>query len=274
MDDQLLDVGPPLDVTVPNVARIYDYLLGGKDHLPPDREAAEELIRLMPEVKVAARLNRAFLARAVRRLAADGITQIIDLGSGLPTQENVHQVAQAINPAAKVVYVDYDIVAVTHGRVMLKDPNAMMLHADIRRPRDILDHPVVRDTLDFTRPVGLIAVAVMHFIPAGGPGRIVEAFARRFAPGSRLVLSHGTADGATPTTVERGRRVYEGTSAQVHLRTAAQITAILERFGTLDEPGLVPVTDRHPEHPEFPDFFVEPVPWLLVGTATKPPGTT
>ncbi|SDH68466.1 S-adenosyl methyltransferase [Sinosporangium album] len=267
--DELHDLGPPLSASTPNVARIYDALLGGKDNFPADREAAQRLMRLMPDVKAAAQLNRAFLKRAVRRLTHAGITQYIDLGSGLPTQENVHEVAQAVNPNAKVVYVDHDPVPVTHGRAILKGTGVVMLHADIRQPLTILHDPVVRDTIDYRQPVALIAVAVLHFL--ADPHEVLRCFADRLAPGSRLVLSHGTSDGADPRTVAEGKSIYKQTSAPVYPRPAAEIAAMLEAFGTVDEPGLVPVTDWHPDPEAFPPA---PVPWLLVGTATKPPGTT
>src|ERR1700744_3656860 len=156
-----------IDTTKPHAARIYDFLLGGKDNFAADREVAEQTLRAWPGMRTAARENRAFLRRAVTYLTEEaGIAQFLDIGSGLPTAGNVHEVAQAVNPAARVVYVDNDPIVLAHGRALLSstpEGRCAYLQADIRDPRAILDSPVVRDTLDFTRPIALILAAILHF---------------------------------------------------------------------------------------------------------------
>jgi hypothetical protein len=181
-----------LDVTVPNVARIYDYFLGGKDHFAADREAAEELRSLLPDAAAACRGNRRFLRRAVRCLASDsGIGQFIDIGSGLPAASNTHEIVQAIRPGARVAYVDYDPVVVAHGRALLgSSPGVAVIDADLRRPGVIVGSQPPVDLVDFSAPVAILLAAVLHFIPDNDdPYGIVGVLKSVMGRGSYLVIS-------------------------------------------------------------------------------------
>ena len=175
-----------INTSVPNPARIYDYLLGGKDNFPADREVAEQLLAIAPVAHDVVEDNRAFLRRAVRVLTREaGIRQFIDLGSGLPTQGNVHEIVQAIAPDARVVYVDNDAMVVTHGRALLAGDNTVAIQADLREPEVILGHPEVRELIDFDQPVALLLMAILHFIPdEQDPWGIVARF-RRSCPLTR-----------------------------------------------------------------------------------------
>ena len=157
---------PRVDASVPNVARIYDYLLGGKDNFAADRDAAAELLALLPDAQAACHHNRAFLRRAVRFLAGQaGIRQFIDIGTGLPTQGNVHDIARAIAPDARVAYVDYDPVVVSHAQALLATtPTVAVINGDLRNPDKILTHPGLRELIDFSQPVAILLTAILHFI--------------------------------------------------------------------------------------------------------------
>src|ERR1700758_3361630 len=163
------ELPPGIDVSKPHSARIYNYLLGGKDNFAADREVAGQAISAWPAMRTAARENRAFVGRAVRYLVGEaGIDQFLDIGSGLPTASNVHEVAQAANPAARVVYADNDPIVLAHARALLTstpEGRCAYIHADLRDPEKILADPAVRETLDFSRPIALFIVAILHFIP-------------------------------------------------------------------------------------------------------------
>jgi O-methyltransferase involved in polyketide biosynthesis len=196
------------DPNVPNVARIYDFLLHGKDNYAADREAARELLAAIPGAAAAARDNRAFLSRAVRFLACEaGIRQFIDLGTGLPTQGNVHEIAQATEPLAHVVYADNDPVVVTHAAALLADSlKVTAVQADLRNPDHLLSLPAVRALIDFTQPVAVLMIAVLHFVPDhDDPWSIVARYTSMLPPGSYLVLSHVTGDG-TPADARHAPR--------------------------------------------------------------------
>src|SRR6201991_3158168 len=156
-----------VDVTVPSVARMYDYLLGGKDNFPADREAAAHIAQLSPNAKEIARANRAFLGRAVATAAAEGgIRQFLDIGTGLPTQENVHQVAGRVSPGSRVVYVDFDPIVLVHARALLAETaDTIVVQGDMRDPEAVLGHPEIPRHLDFGQPLAVLMVAVLHFIP-------------------------------------------------------------------------------------------------------------
>jgi hypothetical protein len=241
---------PPrgLDPNVPNIARMYDYYLGGKDHYEADRVQAEEAIAADPTLLTTIRENRAFLRRAVRYLAERGIDQFLDIGTGLPTQQNVHQIAQSVNPRARVVYVDYDPQVVAHGRALLAGSGiTRMVCADLRRPREILEHPEI-DLLDFDRPVAVLLVATLHFIPdENDPPGILATLRDALAPGSALALTHASADGV-PDVVARVVEVYKRTSAPGTPRTRDQVTGLFGDF-ELADPGLVWAPLWRPERP-------------------------
>jgi S-adenosyl methyltransferase len=233
---------PGFDPSVPSPARMYDYYLGGKDNFPADRQAAGLALSVVPFGREVARANRQFLVRAVQFMARDGIGQFIDLGTGLPTRPNVHEVARDIRPGARVLYVDNDPMACAHARALLATNDGVAaIRGDIRAPQAILDDPVTRGLIDFTRPVGVLFVAVLHFLTdQDRPQEQVAAFRWRMASGSMLAVSHITADG-TPLDVQAAiRAVYADASAPAVFRTRQEIEAF---FGGLDlaEPGLVEV---------------------------------
>ena len=196
-----------IDTTIPHPARVYDYLLGGKDNFAADRAAAEQLIAVSPGVREGVRAHRAFLRRAVRYLAAEaGMKQFLDIGTGIPTQGNTHEVAQEIVPEARVAYVDNDPIVLVHGRALLTSHPAgktTVIEADLRRPEEILAHPDVRDTIDFSRPVALILAGVLHFLTdEEDPHGVVERLKAAVPSGSHLLLSHVTLDFAPGVSQE------------------------------------------------------------------------
>ena len=236
------------DVTVPNVARIYDYFLGGKDNFAADREAAEELRSLLPDAEMACRGNRGFLRRAVRYLASEsGIGQFIDIGSGLPTAENTHEIAQAVRPDARVVYVDNDPLVVAHGLALLeRQPHVVVIGADLRRPGVILGGEALRKVVDFAQPVAILLTAVLHFIREDeDPYGIVNILKSVLVPGSYLVISHVTQDGVSRQENEGGVSVYQKASAPVVPRTYDAILKFFDRMELCD-PGLVNICEWRP----------------------------
>jgi hypothetical protein len=250
------EVSPPrpgIDTTVPNVAREYDYWLGGKDHFAADREAADRIAHAVPAIPRLARQNRDFLQRAVRYCADQGITQFLDIGSGLPTNQNVHEVAQSANPAARVVYVDIDPVVVSHAKALLSGSQTAAVLADVCHPGDILAAPEVRRLIDFSRPVAMLVVSVLHSISdEADPAGCVATLREALAPGSYLVISHAD---VSPAHVVGTRRVSEEAQeieranksmATVPARTRDDIEAF---FGdmTLVEPGLTDIWAWRPD---------------------------
>ncbi|MCF6469883.1 SAM-dependent methyltransferase [Nonomuraea sp. MG754425] len=230
-----------VDPNVPSVARMYDFLLGGKDHFRSDREAAARIIQLSPNAREIAQANRAFLGRAVRVAAEDGIDQFLDLGTGLPTQENVHQVAARVSPGARVVYVDHDPIVLVHARALLAETSdTVVVAGDMRDPKAILGHPDVTGHLDFDRPLAVLMVAVLHFIPDDDQAQVIVRTIRESLPsGSHLIISHVTVGELDSAVVGEGRDVYRRTSAgNVTPRTREQITGFFEGLEML-EPGLV-----------------------------------
>jgi S-adenosyl methyltransferase len=232
-----------LDTSVPNVARVYDYLLGGKDNYAVDRAAAAKLVRLIPDAVRACHQNRRFLTRAVRFLASEaGIRQFIDIGTGLPTQDSVHEVAQDIASDARVIYVDYDPVVVSHAQALLvRNPATVAINGDLREPEKILSHPVVQAFIDFTEPVAILLVAVLHFLRDDDkPHEVMDVLKASMPAGSYLVLSHVTADNIPAETARDVSDLYEQTTGPGAARTRPEIERF---FGGLEmvEPGLVNV---------------------------------
>ena len=242
----------------PNAARIYDYLLGGAQNFRADRAAAEHVLDNYPAAALAARANRAFLRRAVAVLAGQGIDQFLDIGSGLPTVGNVHEVAQSVNPLAHVVYVDNDPVTVRYSRELLAEEQeeqeegegargVAVIEADLRDPAAILDHPETRRLLDRRRPLGLLLVAVLHFIPDDDEARrTVRALRESLAPGSYVVISHGTLDGLPADVIARFEAIYRRSSAPTIARSREGIAALFEGLDVV-EPGIVPTPLWHPD---------------------------
>jgi hypothetical protein len=232
---------------------MYDYYLGGKDNFPVDREAAELALSVVPFGREVAHANRQFMVRAVQFMARSGIDQFIDLGTGLPTTPNAHEVARAIVPDARVLYVDNDPMVCAHARALLTTKDGVdAIQGDIRVPQAILSDPVTRALIDFTRPVGVLLVAVLHFLTSEDqPGQQVAAFRWRMVGGSKLAVSHIAADG-TPAEVQAAiHDVYAEASAPAVFRTRREIEAF---FGghELVEPGLVEVGAWHSLEPSPP----------------------
>ncbi|MEU6356781.1 SAM-dependent methyltransferase [Streptomyces sp. NPDC047072] len=234
-----------IDTSKPHPARIYDYLLGGKDNYEVDREAAERLVAAAPEARIGVRANRAFLRRAVRHVVGDGVRQILDIGTGLPTSPNVHETALEVAPDIRVAYVDNDPIVNTHAEALLKaDGTTSIVLADLREPRAILDSPEVRGVIDFDEPVALLLVAVLHFLKdEEDPRRIVATLREALAPGSYLILSHATGDFAERSGAAA---VYNKASATMNLRTHAEIERFFDGFD-LVEPGLAQVPFWRPD---------------------------
>jgi SAM-dependent methyltransferase len=242
-----------VDIDRPNAARMYDYALGGSHNFAVDRALVEQAEAAMPGARQIAHANRAFLRRVVQRLATDGVRQFLDIGSGIPTRGNVHEVAQRVAPGARVLYVDIDPVAVAHSRTLLVDnPDAHAVQGDLRDPDRIVGHPEVRTLLDFSRPVAVLLFAVLHFIgdaddPAGIVGRLHDAV----PGGSYLAVSHGTPPTDRGSDADTMRRIYQRTPTPLHLRTHDQVLPLIQPF-ELVEPGLVPVSEWHPEDADRP----------------------
>ncbi|MEV4654804.1 SAM-dependent methyltransferase [Micromonospora sp. NPDC049301] len=239
----------PTDATArPNVARMYDYFLGGSHNFAADRAAAERVLEIFPETGIAAQTNRHFLRRAVRYAAERGVRQFLDIGAGLPTQGTVHEVVREVAPDARVVYVDYDEVAVAYaGQLLTGVPGTAVVQGDLRRPDDLLAHPAVRATLDLARPVAVLLLAVLHFVSNDDdPWAAITRLRDATVPGSQLVLSHLTLDGIPPELAERGQAVYRNSSAPLVPRTHAETLRFFAGYDLVD-PGLVETTRWRPD---------------------------
>ena len=240
-----------IDTTRPHPARRYDYWLGGKDNFQADREAAEAIAAVFPHIRTAARENRAFMRRAVSHLAAEaGIRQFLDLGTGLPTANNVHDVAQGIAPESRIVYVDNDPLVLSHARALLTSSEqgaTAYIDADVRHPEKILSDPAVRDTLDWSQPVALLLVAVLHFVEdAEDPYAIVRQLVSALPTGSYLVLSHATFDPLEPETIAAMNAVNQGNKPTFNPRSLAEVSRFFDGLELLD-PGIISLADWRPE---------------------------
>jgi len=243
-----------VDIERPSAARMYDYFLGGSHNFLADRRLAEEYLRVLPEMPVIAQAQRGVLHRAVRFMVESGIDQFLDLGSGMPTTGNVHEIAQALNPDVRTVYVDVDPVAVAHGRALLRDDvgNTGVVHADLRDPGYVLSQPEVGELLDLSRPVGVLMIAVLHFVGDGDdPVGVVGTYRDATVPGSFLALTHATSD-YRPSMAKDAEEVYRRASHQIHYRTKREIGALLAGY-ELVEPGLVDLIKWRPEPDAGPD---------------------
>ncbi len=239
-----------VDADRPTAARIYDYLLGGFHNFAVDREVARAAIAAMPDVAVQARANRAFLHRAVRFLVQQGITQFLDLGSGIPTLGNVHEIARRNNPDARVVYVDIDPIAVAHGRHILADTAGVaVVQADLRRAEQLLAAPEARDTLRPDQPIAVLAVAVLHAVPdSDDPAGILARLRDALPTGSYLAIAHGTHD-SRPEDAAKLTALSSRTTTPLTTRTRDQIAAFFAGFD-LVEPGLVWAPQWRPDPPQ------------------------
>jgi SAM-dependent methyltransferase len=262
-------IPPGVDAQRANVARVYDYWLGGSHNFLADQDLGRAIAAVEPNVRAIARANRAFVGRAVRYLAAAGVRQFLDIGSGIPTQGNVHEVAQQADPGARVAYVDTDPVVIAHSKAILAgNENATIIDADLRDPEKILGHPAAERLIDFGQPVGLLIVAILHFIgDAEDPWRLVATLRDALAPGSYLVLSHATNE-SKPTVAQAAEKVYNSSVAtHVQLRSQAEIRRFFDGFDLID-PGLVYIPlwrpDSSADVPSDPTQF-----WGLVGVGRK-----
>lgn len=231
-----------IDTTAPSGARTYDYLLGGNHNFEADRAMADQVERAVPGIRAAARMNRAFLARAVRFMIGEGVRQFLDVGSGIPTVGNVHEIAQEEDPDCRVVYVDRDPIAVAHSELMLSaNERAGIVEADMRDPERVLTHEVTRGLIDFDQPVGLLFLLVLHWVPDdAGPASLVARYRSAIASGSYLAITHMTDDIQEDKISTVAGIVRENRGAgQVFPRTRTEISGLFGDFA-LVEPGLVP----------------------------------
>lgn len=260
---------PVIDTSVQHPARRYNYFLGGKDHFAADRRAGDELEKVLPTIRVGVRANRGFLQRAVRELAAGaGVRQFLDIGTGLPTAENTHEVAQAVAPESRIVYVDNDPLVLAHARALLTSSDegaTAYLEADLNNPAAILRDPQLRETLDLTRPVALMLVAVLHFIP--GRGRALPIVAELMAAlpaGSFLVATHATQDFMPPEQAAAYQRMLDEGRSDVWTRSREEFTTLFDGLEIV-EPGVVPPSEWRPaagaQIPDRADVAV----WSAVG---------
>jgi hypothetical protein len=261
----------PYDIELdrPNAARVYDYYLGGAHNFAVDREMANQAIAAWPELPQIMRANRAFLRRAVRFLVGQGVQQFLDLGSGIPTAGNVHDIALAADPSCRIAYVDIDPVAVLHSRALLSDrPEVTAVLADLRDPKTVLADPEIRGHLDLSRPVAVLMVAVLHFVAdSDDPAGIVAGYRDAVAPGSYLAICHAS-DDAQPDLAAEHRAIYANTRTPMTMRSGEQVEALFEGFELVD-PGVVYMSlwrpddiDEVPARPElFPGY---------AGVARKP----
>ncbi|MEH1129981.1 SAM-dependent methyltransferase [Micromonospora sp. CPCC 206061] len=245
-----------LDLDTPSPARVYDYFLGGSHNFAIDREMAQRLVAVKPDVAEIMRANRAFLRRAVQHLVGVGVRQFLDLGSGVPTVGNVHEIAQRSAPDARVVYVDVDPIAVAHSTAMLEDnPLAGVVRADLRDTETVLGHPVVGKLIDFAEPVALLVVGVLHQLPGDEPLAAIRRYRDQLGPGSYLALTQVTQDGRRRERTELLKETFDGGYANgadvMTMRTRPEVLAFFEEF-ELIEPGLVFVANWRPEV-EVPD---------------------
>jgi hypothetical protein len=240
----------------PNVARVYDYFLGGYHNFEADRAVGRTVLEAYPDMRTAAQVNRSFLRRSIHFLIAQGIDQFLDIGSGIPTVGNVHEVAQKLNPVARVVYVDIDPVAVLHSRAILQgNACATAIQADARQPEQILQHPEVKRLLDFDRPIGLLLVAVLHLVADDDQAlHTVSTLRDALAPGSYVAISQTTFDGAPPGVEAQVTRLAAGASTAIGYRSYDRVRRMFDGLEVV-EPGLVFIPLWRPEGPN--DVFLD-----------------
>jgi len=243
-DDQW--VPPEIDVSRPSSARMYDYAVGGKDNYAVDRAAVHEVAKLVPDFQACALANRGFLQRSVRALAELGVDQFIDLGAGIPTSPNVHEVAQEVRPGARVVYVDNDPIVMTYNRALREPrPGVLAVGQDLRQPLELMEHPQLRAHLDPGRPIGLLMVAVLHFVRREMAFKVLEQYRRLLPAGSYIAISVVCSEGMDPRLIECLEEVYQASSTPFVVRSGSQVEQLFDET-ELIEPGLADVTQwRH-----------------------------
>jgi S-adenosyl methyltransferase len=252
-----------VDLSKPSPARIYDAFLGGKDNFAVDRAAAKVAVEAGPDIPRAARENRAFLGRAVRLAIDAGIRQFIDLGTGLPTQGNVHEVAQSLAPDAHVVYVDNDPIVLAHADALLPPSETIrVIEGDLREPEKILDHPSTRSLIDFAEPVAVLMLAVLHFVTDEEARTAVEVFREAVAPESLLIFSHSTTEGH-PEVQEQAVGAWKNATSRLQSRTRTEFEALFAGLELLD-PGVVWVPQWRPDIPE-----AKGTRWMYAGVGRK-----
>jgi S-adenosyl methyltransferase len=242
-----------VDIETPSAARMYDYFLGGSHNFQADRALGEEVIKAFPDSRELCQANRAFLHRALEALCELGIDQFLDLGSGIPTVSNVHDVVREVNPAARTVYVDGDAVAYAHGQALLADvPEAVFVREDLRDPDAVLGNPEVNRVLDFSRPIAVLLFSVLHFVSdEDGPKSAIAAYRDATVPGSYLAITHGTAD-YKPKEAKDAREVYARSSHPVTSRSRAAVLDLFDGYDLLD-PGLTDAILWRPDPQAPPD---------------------
>ncbi|GAA3365214.1 MULTISPECIES: SAM-dependent methyltransferase [Saccharopolyspora] len=253
------------DTSGPNAARMYDYYLGGSANFAVDRATADEQIAVLPSVASTARANRAFLGRAVRMCLDAGVNQFLDLGSGVPTVGNVHEIAHQIDPEARIAYVDREPIAVAHSRRLLRgDERVSVTQADLTEPEKVLSAPGVANLLDFSKPVAVLAISVLHFVRDDqDPAGILATYRDACVPGSFLAISHTTAESLARSTVDEGLAIYQRTSTPVFPRPIAEAPGLLGGYEVL-EPGATLVTNWRPDSEPDPASPVANT-WAVVG---------
>jgi hypothetical protein len=241
-DEDIDWVPPSVDSNKASVARMYDYFLGGKDNFAVDREAAEAVARVVPGVRVNAMANRTFLIKAVEEMSRAGVRQFIDLGTGIPTSPNVHEVAREYHADARVLYVDNDPVVLVHNRALLaRTDGVVTIMHDLRQPSSVLSDPAIPGLIDFSEPVGLLCVAVLHFVAADIAPEIMSQYRKQLAPGSYLAISAASHEGMPLSTVRELEGIYSRSNATLVFRSKPQVEQLFEGFELLD-PGLTMVT--------------------------------
>ena len=250
------ELPPSVDIDKPNAARIYDYMLGGSHNFEVDRKFAEDMMAATNSTPRSYRMNRSFLRRAVKFMVDNGIDQFLDLGSGIPTVGNVHEIAQSINPDVRVVYVDNEPVAVSHSRRMLAgQPNTVIIDADLRDTRAVLGHPLTQRMLDFNRPIGLLMVAIFHFIPdSDHPVEILARYREALRGGGFLAISHFTGDDQAVRLAANGTHWYQQTTNPLVMRSRTEFESLLHDV-ELVPPGVTWVQQWHADdsEPELAD---------------------
>lgn len=257
-----------IDLERPSAARMYDFYLGGSHNFEIDRNTAQDAMKAMPDLPMIMQANRAFLRRVVRYLLNEGVTQFIDIGSGIPTVGNVHEVVHDFDPSRRVVYVDTDPIAVAHSRAILSDnPNATIIQADLLQPDQVLEHPDLHALIDLQQPVAVLLNAVLHFVSdSDAPGVVLGRFLDALAPGSFLSISHASHVGQ-PDKSTKAAEIYKRTSTPMTFRTQDEVIDLFKGW-SLVEPGVVLMALWRPDEPVDPEFALRVTGFGGVGIKT------